>query len=334
MTKNIDTTRPANPACNACAGTGQDIAFGGTCSECWIDDDRNAIVAARYAGVSTTDADRAYTPGERLDGRTFGRSTTSDAATDKQLRFIESLLADRKSSTAPVIAAARACLDSTMPLAKREASTLIDALKDIAPDAPADGTCANPASAKQIAYIESLISTRDRSDERTNAECETFLMLIETGQMNKPAASASIDLLKKAPQAPVVRRDEKSSLPGLDLRPLEAYTSNGLVRMAIPGVTNNSESSRLKVRIKFARNGSIYVDDAAQYGEGRNYGSQRNGGSYRGDIENHLQAMLDDPHGAVVAYAAITSRCGICNAKLEDKASVERGMGPVCANKF
>jgi hypothetical protein len=62
-------------------------------------------------------------------------------------------------------------------------------------------TATNEATERQIAFITKLISERDRTDERTNAVCETIEMLIADGHMNKQAASASIDTLKALPVA-------------------------------------------------------------------------------------------------------------------------------------
>lgn len=316
----------ARPDCHACEGTGIDIAFGGKCSEC----EHDASLARQRFNAPTDRSDRIHTPGERMDGRTFGGSTGTNRATDKQIAFMTRLVSERSGNSESVVTAARAMLDSSMPIRKDEASHVIDALLKVAPVSET-GKSQNTASDKQLAFM-SLLSDRDRTDERHRAECETIEMLIAEGQMTRQAASPTIDLLKSIPKArPVVVDD--APVVGLDLRPLERYTSNGIVRMAIPGTTNES-GNRLKVSIRFRRNGNIYVDDAAEYGYGKNYGSQKAGAAYRGSIESELQAMLDDPHGAVVAYAAITSRCGVCNAKLEDKSSVERGMGPVCAVKF
>ena len=312
--------------CHACNGTGTDIDFGGECGECLRDAENAHLLQARFAAARGRD-DRMHTPGERLDGRTFG--STGSAATPKQVAFLARLVEERQHNTDDVTVAARAVVGSDCPLDKKSASKMIDSILEVEIATGDDGPawCANRASDKQIAFIESLIAQVDRSDERANAECETFEMLIETRQMNKGAASASIDILKKAPKAPV--KVEAGPVDGLDLKPLEAFTSRGLIRMGVP----NSES-RLKVSIKFARNGTIYVDDAAVYGYGQKYGQQRPGQAYSGDIADELEAILADPEAAVIRYAELTDRCGVCGTKLEDAASIARGLGPVCAKRF
>lgn len=116
---------------------------------------------------------------------------------------------------------------------------------------------------------------------------------------------------------------------GLDLAPLEQYMSGGNVRFGIPG-----GDTRLKVRIGKGRDGTLYVQDAAAYGQGTRYGRQRPGTAYQGAIQDELAAILADPHAALRRYAELTSTCGICARPLEDEASVARGVGPVCAQKL
>lgn len=53
-----------NPNCHACQGGGIDLAFGGKCGECWIDADRTALLAQRYAGVNTSTTEFGKGQGE------------------------------------------------------------------------------------------------------------------------------------------------------------------------------------------------------------------------------------------------------------------------------
>lgn len=97
--------------------------------------------------------------------------------------------------------------------------------------------------------------------------------------------------------------------------------------------------TRLKVQIKKPGassrwQGHIFVSDGAGYGAGRNYGKQAPGGKYRGQIEPQLRAIAADPRAAMAAYGRLTGSCGVCGRLLEDKESIERGIGPVCFNKF
>jgi hypothetical protein len=101
-----------------------------------------------------------------------------------------------------------------------------------------------------------------------------------------------------------------------------------------------SGTTRLKVRIERGKPGSkwdgwIFVKDAAEYGQGRRYGNQRPGESeYRGAIGLELALICADPAQSMAAYGKLVGKCGACGRPLEDKESVERGIGPVCAKKL
>lgn len=75
----------------------------------------------------------------------------------------------------------------------------------------------------------------------------------------------------------------------------------------------------------------------------------KSGGTYLGKIvEGHFHAsrecspedtarvlaFIADPKAAAIAYGLETGVCCICNAELTNKVSVERGIGPICAEKF
>lgn len=52
------------------------------------------------------------------------------------------------------------------------------------------------------------------------------------------------------------------------------------------------------------------------------------------EMQAKLAEVCQDPKGAVLRYARLTGNCGICGKKLDRKDSIERGIGPVCAEKF
>lgn len=101
---------------------------------------------------------------------------------------------------------------------------------------------------------------------------------------------------------------------------------------AVPG-----GETRLKVRIEAPVEGKwsgwVFVSDAAVYGGGRKYGRQAPGKTYSGDIVEALRAIVADPREAMAEYGRLTETCGLCGRALEDKVSVERGIGPHCAKK-
>jgi len=292
MTETRNTTT-ANPTCTVCAGTGQDAVFGTDCSECWQD--------ARI--IDPAELGHGHGHGPSGDGS--GHNPTSNEATDRQLAFLGRLLEERQSIDCEAVRAAGHAMQ-TGRLNKRDASGLIDGL--LAVDRP-----------------QATLAVRTN---RYPGKCGTCGQPVaeETGRIECPDTKWITYHLDGECPAPTA---EPVAVEGLDLSLLERFTSNRMVRFAVPG-----GDTRLKVRVKFAKNGTVYVDDAAEYGYGQKYGSQRPSQSYRGLIQDELAAIVADPQAAIVRYAEITSRCGICNRKLEDGTSVERGIGPVCWRKL
>jgi len=320
-----------NPNCHACHGTGEDASFGGACGECQVDANRAEMVAARYAGVRTDPrTDRFYTPGERLDGRRFGRGNGGsqrydNRATDRQIAFIETLVAERIAAADTLtdedkqtVRMARHLLrsnrDGSNPMTHAVASPLIESLKAIRVRRDATAPAATPDRPTPV-RTNRYASSCGRCGHEVAAEAGTLARV----EGRWVAYHVDGDCPAKA---------DEPTTTGLDLRPLERYASNGRARFGVPGA-----DTRLKVQITFRRSGRIYVDDGAEYGQGRSYGRQI-GDSYRGDIAAELAAILDDPMAALRRYAELTSNCGVCGRKLEDEDSVARGIGPICARRI
>lgn len=51
-------------------------------------------------------------------------------------------------------------------------------------------------------------------------------------------------------------------------------------------------------------------------------------------VAEGMRAFGDDPIGTMVRYGIETGICGVCGRRLEDPASVEAGIGPVCAKRL
>lgn len=52
------------------------------------------------------------------------------------------------------------------------------------------------------------------------------------------------------------------------------------------------------------------------------------------DVKSAILAACADPLKAVLAFGKKFGRCSLCNAKLSDPISIERGVGPICMKKF
>ena len=76
--------------------------------------------------------------------------------------------------------------------------------------------------------------------------------------------------------------------------------------------------------------GALYVKIEGEYAgkvkEGKWFGSQ--------DILPKLQQISKDPLSSAVAYGRRTGTCACCGKELTVHESIERGIGPICAEKW
>lgn len=52
------------------------------------------------------------------------------------------------------------------------------------------------------------------------------------------------------------------------------------------------------------------------------------------ETEAHVVRIINDPKGEAIAYGQRTGNCCICNRELTNHASIDAGIGPICAEKF
>lgn len=237
-------------------------------------------------------------------------------ATEKQVAYLRSLIAGRDAAHPAVVAAAAVCGDD---MSMRDASTHIDALRAIAPAPKAGAVRTNNYPGKCTICGQHVAEQAGRIAPRASGKGWDTMHL--AGEC--PAAAATVPA-----EAPVCPAD------GLDLAPLAKFgtkQSNGatVVRFGVP-----NGDTRLKLRLAFTVEGTVWVTDAAEYGQRSTYGAQRPGQAYRGKVADALRAILADPTAAAIRYAELTSTCSSCGRKLELETSVAQGMGAVCAGKF
>ena len=178
-------------------------------------------------------------------------------------------------------------------------------------------TYQHAASPKQLKLISDL-----RAERVVPASWDHCFAAIEDGTITRTQVRALIDGLLKLGKASAAG---PAGSGAVDLSGLKQFTSRGLVRVAVPG-----GDARLKLQVRFAPTGVIYVDDAAEYGERTFYGQQKPGAGYRGKVSAELAAIVADPGAAIIRYSELTGQCGVCGRALEAAESVERGIGPRC----
>jgi hypothetical protein len=52
------------------------------------------------------------------------------------------------------------------------------------------------------------------------------------------------------------------------------------------------------------------------------------------EVADNLRLIAADPLSAAVAYGRLTGSCSICARTLTDPVSIERGIGPICADNY
>ncbi|UIS25261.1 hypothetical protein [Erythrobacter phage vB_EliS-L02] len=87
--------------------------------------------------------------------------------------------------------------------------------------------------------------------------------------------------------------------------------------------------------------GSLYVKSAEtdENGERRYYGKITDGRFFRGfkcseEDEKRIIEAASDPEAAAIAYGRREGRCSVCNRTLTKHDSIDRGIGPICAERF
>ena len=231
-----------------------------------------------------------------MDGRTFGASTASVAASGTQLDYLASL---------------GVTVEPTQHLSKKQASAMIEEALAAQKAQPAASTQRSNRFAGKCAKCGGHVA---EGEGLLGGQRGAWITTHKDGEC--PAA---------APAAPVAAQ---SDAEGLDLTHIPSGT------YAVPGSDSRLKVRIDNVDKPGKWNGWVFVKDGAEYGQQRRYGSQRPGGTYSGQIEAELAIIAADPRAAAAAYGAITGKCCCCGRQLEDADSVARGIGPVCAQKF
>jgi len=112
----------------------------------------------------------------------------------------------------------------------------------------------------------------------------------------------------------------------------DAATSNGFKKPIY-----RAEGLKITLAPATGRNaGALYVveiDDDAYQGkvEGVTFKAVR---ETKADTLSRLQTIARNPMEAAVRYGRQTGRCSCCGRELTNKASIEAGIGPICADKW
>lgn len=164
-----------------------------------------------------------------------------------------------------------------------------------------------PASERQTAFIASLLS--DRNAPVTYSENISERM--SEGVLSSREASAAIDYLKALPKRP----GAAAKAANIDL-PLGIYTvGEEIWRVGVSRTTGRKYASRLR-------------------GDLLTMGAKPQFDFVKGGLAVLAREGERMPLDWAEAWGLSHGWCICCDAYLTDPASVERGIGPVCAKKY
>lgn len=238
------------------------------------------------------------------DGRGRARQT-EESATPAQTKFISNLLNDRVvDHTLPGLGALIASFEAGT-ITKRSAHELIDRLMSL----PVTNAKKNTASDKQVAFIEKLIA--QVNEVGRPAIQAVYEGAVERGELTSKVASGMIDALLKE-----VKNQPKQAAPR---RPEAGEVTEGMYR----------------------KGGEIFKVQRAVHGSGqlyakKLYGDKESGWSFEYAAGAIRGLTPDDKMTLTEAkeFGALYGTCCVCARTLTNEASIEAGIGPICASKF
>lgn len=250
------------------------------------------------------------------DGNGHARKTGTPAS-EAQVRFVRNLLNDRVLPDNFDLHRPQLDALEAETLSKRSASDLIEWLTSL----PVKADKKNTASAKQVAFIEKLISQLN-DDTRPSIQ-GLYDGIVERGELTGKSASGLIDGLIQQ-----VRSQPKQTTPK---RPEADEVTEGMyrkggeifkVQRAVHG-SGQLYAKRLVVdaEAELDEDGKI-VEPAAVHFE---YAS----GAIRGLTADDKMTLTEAKE-----FGALYGTCCVCGRTLTNETSIDEGIGPICKNKF
>jgi hypothetical protein len=140
-------------------------------------------------------------------------------------------------------------------------------------------------------------------------------------------------------------QERAAAAPEVDLSAIEAMFATAIAK-GFKRPSYRAEGLYIKLAPANGRNaGALYVlndekREPGRYGEQRVYEGKVSGQRFfrtrntEPTTEPALQRIAADPLAAAVAYGRRTGTCAICGRELTNHESIERGIGPICADKM
>lgn len=198
---------------------------------------------------------------------------------------------------------------------------------------------------KQAAALESAYQRHLESQKKAVAYRNDHPQIVAWLEANNGNFATSLrESLNKwgsltANQTAAVQRiiDADSAKPTLDLTRIFKLFNSAIGSGAKKPVIRVEGALKLSLAGERSANaGCIYVKD----GYNEYMGKITPAGKFfavksaPADVEEKLVELAKDPKGAMVRFGRMTGTCACCGRELTNKASIELGIGPICAEKF
>lgn len=196
--------------------------------------------------------------------------------------------------------------------------------------------------AKEVAFkaeqwhTENTVESRWLHDnaDRSNFAASLLGSVAQYGSLTVNQLSAVQRIIADQPKREAERAERAANAPIVTVEAIEKAFSTAQER-GIKRPKMRLAGFKFSLAPATGRNaGAIYV------AEGEEYLGKIAGGRFFGvatcpaDKTEQVVALASDPHTAAVAYGRRTGSCAICARELTNHASIDLGIGPICAAKY
>jgi hypothetical protein len=182
---------------------------------------------------------------------------------------------------------------------------------------------------------QAYIQLQTEIKERLDAYDGNFQFLLEMRELGKdPEYYFSIRQIEAIQKSLDRHLQAKIAPPMADVPALLTDAlPEGTSRHAVMNQQGHLTFIRIDRVIKGNWDGWFFVKQVVGPEETR-IGAQRPNGEYRGQWDAMLREINSDPKASMARYGREIGYCGMCNLRLTDELSRERGIGPICWGKF
>lgn len=159
--------------------------------------------------------------------------------------------------------------------------------------------------------------------------------VIRFGQLTDRQLAAAESCVAKREAAKAAAADRKANAPVVSVEKIETAIQTALTNGLKRPILRLAGFRFSPAKATSTNAGAIYVKsvDGVYLGKvlgGKLFASR----DCNADQSAEIISVCTDPEAAAVAYGKQFGQCACCGRELSDPESVERGIGPVCAEKF